>query len=923
MPMAFKDQIKTAPIPYELALGAETATASGFNKGVAYDLVAGVAGCSPYLRGLIHKESDWLAGIWGQNPDDIFKAILDGATTDNLNANLRRAKRRVALLTALCDLGGVWDLEEVTKSLTDFADFAVHTSIKHLVQAEVDRGKLPAEAGGNADECAGIFVLAMGKMGAYELNYSSDIDLICFFDDSRYKLEDLGDVRPHLIRIIQRMCKVLSDVTGDGYVFRTDLRLRPSPSVTPVCISDTAAMRYYETEGRTWERAAFIKARSCAGDVAAGERFLKNLTPFVWRRHLDFAAIEEAHDMRLRIRAHKGLAGKIDLAGHNMKLGRGGIREIEFFAQTRQMIAGGRDPELRDRRTVPSLHNLATKGWIEHDTADQLSAAYRMHRTHEHRIQMIGDLQTHNLPNTGTEMDRFARFCGYEKTDNLKEEIRDRLQSVHSIIETFFVPDMDDPKQTTDFEQVFRTWETLPAFRSSRALDIFQRLKPKIAKGIANAQNPTEALTHFETFIRGLPSGVQLFSLFDSNPQILDLVLDIVATAPSLATYLSRNASVLDAVLSGAFFQPLPDKIALVKDLQQALSASEDYEDKLNITRRWQKELHFRLGVLQLRNIADAFEASLAYSELAQACIIGLLPVVEAEFNRKHGRIPGSGLAILAMGKLGSNEMTATSDLDVIVIYDPAGQEGSDGKRPLATVQYYARLTQALVTAMSTLTAEGRLYEVDMRLRPSGRSGPVATSISGFEEYQKNKAWVWEHLALSRACVVAGAPDVTRQVEEIRNSIICADHKQAKIMSEVAQMRDRLAQSKSKDKTIWEVKEVAGGLLDIELLAQAFALIGNILENDPKGQLKLAVKHGLVETDDATTLIDTHTLLSQIQHISRLLVAGTIDIDALGQAGLSHILTVTGFTDKVTLEAEMMSKTKGAEAIIMKYLSKL
>jgi len=283
-----------------------------------------------------------------------------------------------------------------------------------------------------------------------------------------------------------------------------------------------------------------------------------------------------------------------------------------------------------------------------------------------------------------------------------------------------------------------------------------------------------------------LPSGVQLFSLFDSNPQILDLVLDIVATAPSLATYLARNASVLDAVLSGVFFQPLPDKDALVKDLQQALSTSDDYEDKLNITRRWQKELHFRLGVLQLRNIADAFEASLAYSELAQACIIGLLPVVEAEFARKHGYIEGSGLAILAMGKLGSNEMTATSDLDMIVIYDPAGQEGSNGKRPLATVQYYARLTQALVTAMSTLTSEGRLYEVDMRLRPSGRSGPVATSVSGFEDYQKNKAWVWEHLALSRACVVAGAPDVISQVQDIRENIICSDHKRAEIMTEVA-----------------------------------------------------------------------------------------------------------------------------------------
>ena len=919
--MALKDEITKAPIPYEIDHGIEAATMCGYSNGPVYDLLLGVAGCSPYLRGLIRKEKNWLAGIWGQDPAVCCQDILDQVDHSNLITSLREAKRRIALLVALCDLGGVWALEDVTRHLTEFADFATHAALKHLVQVEIGRGKLPIEACGNPDDCAGIFVLAMGKMGAFELNYSSDIDLICFFDDSRYNLDDLGEVRPHLIRIIQRMGKMLSDVTADGYVFRTDLRLRPNPSVTPVCISNTAAMRYYETEGRTWERAAYIKARSCAGDIQAGNRFLDNLTPFVWRKHLDFAAIEDAHDMRLRIRSHKGLAGEINLNGHNMKLGRGGIREIEFFAQTRQMIAGGRDNSLRDRRTVQSLHDLAKSGWIEQDVADRLSDAYRAHRLHEHRIQMIGDLQTHNLPNSEVEMDRFARFCDYSDTVKLKTEIKRRLQSVHNIIETFFAPVPTAEFENTDYENAFRAWETLPVFRSTRALDIFQRLKQQIINGIAGAENMDEALALFETFLRGLPSGVQVFSLFDANPKILDLVLDIIVTAPSLATYLSRNASVLDAVLSGEFFEPLPDKATLVKSLHKVLAQSDDYEDQLNITRRWMKEHHFRVGVLQLRNIADAFEASKAYSELAQACLIGLLPKVEHEFARKHGVIKGSGLAVLAMGKLGSNEMTATSDLDLIVIYDPAGQDGSNGKRPLATVQYYARLTQALVTALSSPTAEGKLYDVDMRLRPSGRSGPVATSVSGFENYQNNKAWTWEHLALSRACVVAGLPDVVSQVDKICTDVICSNHDGTKVFQEVADMRKRLAQSKSKNITVWEVKVIPGGLLDIELLAQACALIGNILENDPKGQLKLAAKHGLLSPQDTAHLIDTHDLLSQIQHISRLLVTGAFDIKVLGKAGLSHILTATGFSDRVTLEAALASKTNDTEAIIMKYLS--
>ena len=921
MPMALIDQITRAPIPYEMELGIGTASVCGYTSGPVYDLLVGTAGCSPYLRSLMHKEENWLAGTWDQDPAKCFQDILDDVDHNNLSSGLREAKRRVALYTAICDLGGVWDLEEITKALTTFADFATHTALRHLVQAEIARGKIPIEAGGNTDECAGIFVLAMGKMGAFELNYSSDIDLICFFDDSRYKLEDLDEVRPHLIRIVQRMGKMLSDVTVDGYVFRTDLRLRPNPSVTPVCISSAAAMRYYETEGRTWERAAFIKARSCAGDITAGTQFLENLRPFVWRRHLDFAAIEDAHDMRLRIRSHKGLAGDINLAGHNLKLGRGGIREIEFFAQTRQIIAGGRDDSLRDRRTVISLHDLAKSGWIDQEIADKLSAAYRAHRLYEHRIQMIGDLQTHSLPNSATEMDRFARFCGYSDTGKLKTEIKQRLQSAHNIIEAFFAPDQSATSESRDYESAFRQWETLPAFRSTRAVDIFKRLKTQITDGINSAENPGEALVLFETFLRGLPSGVQVFSLFDASPRILDLVLDIITTAPSLASYLSRNSGVLDAVLSGEFFDPLPDKATLVQELQKLLTQSDDYEDQLNITRRWMKECHFRVGVLQLRNIADAFEASLAYSELAQACLIGLLPKVEAEFARKHGEIEGSGLAILAMGKLGSNEMTATSDLDLIVIYDPAGHEGSNGKRPLATVQYYARLTQALLSALSSPTAEGKIYDVDMRLRPSGRSGPVATSVSGFEDYHKNKAWVWEHLALSRASVVAGAPRVVDQIQKIRAKIICSRHDRSKIFSDVTEMRARLAQSKSKNTTLWEVKEIPGGLLDIELLAQACALICNIMENNPKGQLSLAADCRLLAADDAKHLIDTHNLLSQVQHTGRLLVTGAFDIEVLGMASLSHILTSTGFSDRLTLEAALRSKTSDAQEIIMKYLS--
>jgi len=919
--MTFQDTITTTPIPYDLERAAETATLLGLTSGKTYDLIAGTAGCSPYLRSLLVKEQDWVQTILSQEPWDVFERCLTDIQTDDLKSSLRQAKRRVALLTALCDLGGVWVLEDVTKALTLFADHAVHITLKTLVVEAVGRGKLPTTASDDPDTCAGIFVLAMGKMGAYELNYSSDIDLICFFDDARYADEDVGELRPHLIKIVQNMCKILSDVTGEGYVFRTDLRLRPNPSVTPVCVSTTAALQYYETEGRTWERAAFIKARSCAGDRAAGEQFLDDLSPFIWRKHLDFAAIDEAHDMRLRIREHKKLAPGITVAGHNMKLGRGGIREIEFFAQTSQMIAGGRDTGLRDRATVTSLQNLVDSDWITQSVCDRLTDGYRKHRAHEHRIQMIGDIQTHDLPSSPDDMDRFAHLCGSDDTDAVFGRIQKDLQDVHDIIEEFFVPKEITETFAPEFEDSFAQWESLPAFRSPRAVDIFERLKPRIAKSLSQSKNPQDALRDFETFISGLPTGVQLFSLFDSNPKILDLVLDVVSTAPSLATYLARNAGVLDAVIAGTFFEPLPDKNALVADFHETLTGLDDYENQLNMARRWFKEHHFRIGVLQLRNIATAFEAAKAYSELAEACLAGLLPYVEREFERKHGAIIGGGVAILAMGKMGSHEMTATSDLDLIVIYDPAGQDSSDGPRPLAPAQYYARLTQALVTAVSSPTGEGKLYEVDMRLRPSGRKGPVATSVAGFRDYQRTQAWTWEHLALTRASVVAGSTDVMQQVENIRADIMQSDHDAAKVLRDVADMRHKLSQTKSKNKSIWEVKEVRGGLLDIELLAQAFTLIGNIVENAPQAQLALVADRGLIARNDALALIETHMLLSQIQHISRLLVTGRFDLSDLGQDSVDHILSVTEFADTATLEAAMKSKTKDAERIILQYLS--
>ena len=457
----------------------------------------------------------------------------------------------------------------MTKALTLLADAAVRTALRSAIGMELARGKIPGQTPDDLDSAAGVAVFAMGKMGAFELNYSSDIDLICLFDETRYPPDDVAEARSALVRATRRMAAMLSDLTGDGYVFRTDLRLRPDPSVTPVCLSMEAAERYYESVGRAWERAVWIKARPAAGDVAAGQRFLDHLRPFVWRRHLDFAAIQDTQDMRLRIRDAKGFHGPVTLEGHNIKLGRGGIREIEFFAQTRQLVAGGRDETLRVRGTVEALQRLTDAGWVAEDVRQGLTEAYYAHREVEHRLQMIGDSQTHTLPKAQDGFDRLARFMGEADTDRFRETLAARIAQVSDLAEDFFQPTAPPVAETgletnPDVAAIVERWPGYPALRSTRATEIFARVKAALFARLARAAHPIEALTAFDGFLAGLPAGVQVFSLFDANPQLIDLMVDVASTAPRLARYLARNAGVFDGVIAGSFFGPWPEIPAML-----------------------------------------------------------------------------------------------------------------------------------------------------------------------------------------------------------------------------------------------------------------------------------------------------------------------------------------------------------------------
>ncbi|MEM6311448.1 MAG: glutamine-synthetase adenylyltransferase [Pseudomonadota bacterium] len=920
--MTTSQRLTAMPRAFDPEIGADVSALFADLDPDMRDLIGGAGGSAPYIADLLRREHGWLP-IALDDPEAALAQCVQSLTPKSQKetaTDLRAAKRQVALLTALMDLGGIWPLETVTAYLSQFAAKACDVALKSALAPLLARGKLRGQGADDIATAGGMCVLAMGKMGAEELNYSSDIDLICLFDQDRFDPDDYMAARKTFIQATRAMTKLLSETTAEGYVFRTDLRLRPDPAVTPVCIAMEAAEQYYESVGRSWERAAYIKANAVAGDITAGQRFLNSLRPFVWRKHLDFAAIEDAQDMQRAIRTHKGISGTITLPGHNMKLGRGGIREIEFFTQTRQLIAGGRDPDLRVRGTVAGLNMLADKDWITADVAAMLGDHYRVHRTVEHRLQMMRDAQTHSLPTTQEGFERLACLMGQDRAA-LEDMLHKRLTETHHATEDFFAraPDPAPPPVSAWHitPDIAARWLTYPALRSPRARALLDRLTPELDRHLGNAARPDAAFAAFDRFLAGLPAGVQLLSLFEANPHLISLVLDIMTTAPVLADYLSRNASVLDAVIGGGFFAAWPGQTGLQAELGATLAEiGPDYEACLDATRRWMKEYHFRIGVHLLRGLTDAEEAGRQYADLGGAVLTGLWPVVQGEFARKHGPPPGRGAVVLGMGALGAGAMNAASDLDLIVIYDPQSEETSHGARPLAARPYFARLTQMLITALTAPMAQGRLYEVDMRLRPSGNKGPVATSWDGFKAYQQTEAWTWEHLALTRARVIAGPPEFAADIEMFRRTLLARPRNAAHIAKDVADMRARIAAAKPGDHWL-DVKTGPGRIQDIELLAQTGALLAGSPTHDiASGLAALGLR-------DTQLLADTHHMLWCLHLARRLVLPDIARSDEIGPGAATFLAAQAGQTSLADTQKALEHQHPRVAAVISKILDDL
>ena len=776
---------------------------------------------SPFLSLLLDREPA-IAGRAAQGRVD----LAPRADPDQPVARrLRLERRALALGVALGDLAGLLDLTGVTRALSDFADRALDTAIAAAI-AERTPGEPPR----------GFVAIALGKQGSRELNYSSDIDPIFLFDPATLPRRAREEPDEAAARIARRVVELLQARDGDGYVLRVDLRLRPSPEVTPPALPVDFATAYYESQALAWERAAFVRARAAAGDLALGEAFLAAIRPFVWRRALDYGAVREIRAITGRIRDHYG-AGQAFGPGYDLKRGRGGIREAEFFAQVHQLIHGGRDASLRAPATRDALAALAAAGRIGDDEAAALAAGYTLLRTIEHRVQMIDDRQTHALP-AGEGLDRVARLHGLANGAALLALLRPRVEAVGRIYDALdagapaALPDdpvlLDAALAAAGFDDAAAARARIEAWRGGRfvalrspaAREALEAVLPTLVPALAAAPVPAAALLGLDRLLERLPSAINLFRLLEAKPALATLLMAILSHAAPLAGALAARPALLDGLVDASALGPVPPLPVLIAEMD---GRDDDYPARLDAVRRRVGEARFALGTQIVAGVSDPLEVAAGYARIADAAIETTAAAAVDQFAAAHGRVPGSELVMLGLGRLGGGALTHASDLDLVYLFTGDFRVESDGPRPLGATLYYNRLAQRLTAALSVATAAGPLYEVDTRLRPQGAQGPLAVSLDGFSRYQREEAWTWEHMALTRARPLFGSAAARDEVRAVIDGVLAGERPERDVVAEARAMRDRMAAHKP-PRGPFDAKLLPGGLVDLEFAVHAVQL---------------------------------------------------------------------------------------------------
>ena len=834
-------------------------------------LLVRLLGASGFLSDVLIRQGDaWPEVFHGQiniprktapeHAAEIARALRDDADLGNVAAALRRHKQLEYLRLGARDLRAEQSVEETMRELSALADGSLEIAYR-FGRAAVERDFGPLDIAGRPQR---FVVLGMGKLGGGELNFSSDIDLIYLYEEDEG--ESAGGVKGKLApreffsRVAEAITRTMGEITADGFVFRTDLRLRPFGSQGPIVQSAASALMYYESWGQTWERSALIKARPAAGDIALGENFLREVEPFIYRRYLDFSTVEELREMKGRIEREL-LAPSHET--RNVKLGRGGIREVEFFTQALQLLNGGNDPEVRDPNTLGGLARLADRGFIPRSERESLSRAYRFLRQVEHKVQMVQEAHSHTIPEGEAEETALARRLGYAKDRGRGEResfwrdfethtaaVRaafDRLfhgaekemrAEESSRWETVWTKLDDERGAVADLQKLgladpARAYRDLLMIRDGdvppepRRLRIMRLLGPALLEAAVASPAPERALFNLAELSRRLGGRTGFLSLLAENPKTMHLLVELFAGGQYLTDLFLERRELVDSLLRADLVTPRKSAADIRRGLLAAAEAAEDLEAKLNALRRGKSEELLRIGVHDLGSELALEDVFAELTALADACVDAALALATADIEEKHGKLPGGRFAVLGMGKLGGREIDYGSDLDLIFVYD-AHEEARSAGGPGGAIDlhdYYVRLGQKLITFLTAPMEEGLLYRIDMRLRPSGRVGPIVSSLAAFRHYHATSSELWERQALVKLRAAAGDFSLGNDAEEVARGFAYGKGLTDEGVAMIDHLRTRMENELAKESVQrFNLKKGMGGLVDIEFLTQMLQL---------------------------------------------------------------------------------------------------
>jgi glutamate-ammonia-ligase adenylyltransferase len=874
---AFENSLTTLPVALQAVARAHWAEMAVHIEGLPVardglrwiDSLARVLALSDFIARTVSAQPDVLTSLvesgelvhadtHGALRTRVVAGIAGCAEEAALKSAIRRTRNREMVRIAWRDLAGWADLAETVTTLSALADACLEAVLAKFYEWACARDGVPL--GEESGERAKFVVLGMGKLGGEELNFSSDIDLI--FAYSEEGATDKRGLSNHefFVRLGQRLINALHEATGDGFVFRVDMRLRPNGASGPLALSFDAMEQYYQAHGRMWERYALIKARVAAGDAPAGAEILQRLRPFVFRKYLDYTAVEEIRSLKASI--HRELLRKgIE---SNIKLGPGGIREIEFIGQAFQLIRGGRDRRLQERRILPVLAHLAEEGDLTPQAVSDLSNAYVFLRNTEHRLQEIRDQQTQVLPTNDLERLRVAVGMGFTDWPGFYAVLVRHMQRVHEHFNSVFAaPQGETP--AADDQGLYAVWAgtldeatacealkaagfadaatTLNLLRGLRAGGAYSalsangrerldKLMPLLLGAAGLTPEPQTTLARLVAFVEAVGRRSVYLALLVENPLALSQLVKLCSASEWIARYLNQHPILLDELMDTvSLYAPLTRE-ALAAELQSRLARLpvDDLEAQMEALREFRNGHVLRVAAADVGPGLSPDEIGRHLGHIAEVVVAQALMLAHADLVLKHGRPTfvqdgetiHPGFAVIAYGKLGSLELGYTSDLDMIFLHG-AEQEGgvTDGARPIANEVFFARLGQRLIHILTARTGGGILYEVDTRLRPSGRSGMLVTSPSAFREYQDSHAWVWEHQALIRARPIAGDPVLAGVFEEIRATTLCRQRDPEILRTEVAAMRERMHEAQAPhDPGEINLKHDPGGMIDVEFMVQ-------------------------------------------------------------------------------------------------------